>query len=345
MEDRPWWPRGIVQNHDESEIITSWGTTPLWLDDGIHEASWWNSKETTWGDWPEVESVTLHSEDHHGMWIDIGAHIALVIPIPTGNHCSRLVRNAKLNNAVKDFLDLPIAGLSDPEDRVLIYSKSDVPEKTGERVGELHTSLIAAGFSTPNDQKGWNARLKIVEDRLKTNTLWRAAHNLGTIGVPRIHLGATMRPLPIPLSESLLLEDAQLPALRDAVGLSLDGWSRTIGPRYSSRNVMRTSTGGIAHMRYDVMLMAKAESFAFAEDSSVIDAYLSKVDRLQAKLGTMRLVRMGIPFSLACGVVGIMLERIGEISSANAPLLIFVGIAIASKIVHDLVEPDWRQEF
>ena len=74
-----------MQNHDESEIITSWGTTPLWLDDGIHEASWWNSKETTWGDWPEVESVTLHSEDHHGMWIDIGAHIALVIPIPTGN--------------------------------------------------------------------------------------------------------------------------------------------------------------------------------------------------------------------------------------------------------------------
>ena len=61
---------------------------------------------------------------------------------------------------------------------------------------------------------------------------------------------------------------------------------------------MRTATGGVAHIIYDLKLLEKAEATAFDLDSKELDKYLDGVDRFQAKLGIMRLMRMGSPLAI-----------------------------------------------
>ena len=321
---------------------------PKWWDEEIFTTEWWHKKTKHWGFWPDVQNVSLISEDKHGFWLDLGDVYAQVIPIPTGKHCSRLVRNEKLNKVIKAYLLLPIGGISDPDDRLLIFPKHEIESAPmdGAKLARMHHSLIDSGFSTPNDERGWNERLKIVEDRLKTNTLWRAPHSKGTIGVPRINIENGKRPSPIPLSEKLLCESEHLPALRDAVHLDvLSEWIDTIDYQYSSNAVLRVATGGIAHMRYDVMLMRHAENVAFGLEDKKVSQYLSKVDRYQAKLGIMRLMKMGIPFVLVCLFADLMLYTIGEISrsSAISSGLIFLGLGLLSYIAYRWFEPDWRQ--
>ena len=34
----------------------------------------------------------------------------------------------------------------------------------------------------PNDERKWNSRLKELEERVQSNTLWRAPHTQGTVG-------------------------------------------------------------------------------------------------------------------------------------------------------------------
>ena len=118
MEERPWWPKGIVQTHDSDSISTSWGTLPLHIPEVSIE--WWNSLQKTWGEWPEVTEFNLLEENKSGIWYDIGEYKALVIPIPTGKHASRLSRNPQLKSALKDHLQLPIAGCDNDGDHVLL---------------------------------------------------------------------------------------------------------------------------------------------------------------------------------------------------------------------------------
>ena len=98
-------------------------------------------------------------------------------------------------------------------------------------------------------------------------------------------------------------------------------------------------------MRYDVMLMQHAENVAFGLDDKEVSRYLSKVDRYQAKLGIMRLMKMGIPFVLVCLFADLMLYTIGEISRSSAVSsgLIFLGLGLLSYIAYRWFEPDWRQ--
>lgn len=305
---------------------------------------WWDRLENKWGNWPEITSFELIKEDRVGIWYDIGEFEALVIPIPRGKNASRLAKNQQLKTLLESVLQLPVAGCDRNGDYVLIYPKSSSDEISGEFLATLHKLLIEGGWSTPNDEHGWNERLKLVEDTLKTNTLWRAPHSANTIGLPRIELQG-MRPIPIPLSEKLIHDvDLNLPMIRQAIKHNVfHEWRKNMPSKYHGNDVVRTATGGVAHIQYDVKIMEKAECVAFNMDNSDIDLYLSKVDRFQAKLGNMRLVKMGIPLAIF-GLLGTLwLDRAGEIASPTIAYLTFGIIGVVSGLVYSLMEPDWRQ--
>ena len=342
MEERPWWPKGIAKSHDESSISTSWGTRPLHVPEITLD--WWNGQEKTWGDWPEVEAFEQVDEDRSGIWFDIGEYKALVIPIPTGKHASRLSRNPQLKSALKEHLQLPVAGCDKDGDHVLIYPKEKPGKVTAKSLSGLHLALIDGGWSTPNDEYGWNARLKKVEDTLKTSTLWRAPHSYNTIGIPRIELSG-MRPIPLPLCDALLWkDDTNLPMLRQAIKHNVMlKWREFVPSKYWGDDVMRIATGGVAHMRYDINILSKAEAIAFGVADPEIDEYLNSVDRIQAKLGIMRLMKMGIPLAIF-GLIGTFwLDRAGEFDEPSIGYFTFGLIWIISSFLYSYNEPDWRQ--
>jgi len=343
MEERPWWPKGIAIDYDSTSIATKWGDAPLHWDEEIFTIEWWNNQSPSWGEWPQIEEINLEKEDDRGLWFDLGTHSALVVPIPTGKHVSRLVRNPKLRQAVEDYIELPISGLDKDGDHVLIWEKSPRKEITGERLANLHLSLEKFDFTTPNNHPRWNGRLKTVEDRLKTSTLWRAPHSHLTLGIPRIELEG-IRPVPLPLSEFLLCSSEYLPMLRQAVKYGVvKEWKSNVS-KFGSKEVLRTSTGGVAHMKYDIMLLKKAQSVAFQLEDKDIDSYLSTVDRIQAKLGIMRLGLMGVPFSIIGLISTWWLNDAGVINDTKIGYIGFTIVFILSSMIYQSLEPDWRQE-
>ncbi|MBJ64299.1 MAG: hypothetical protein CMB55_05860 [Euryarchaeota archaeon] len=343
MESRPWWPKGIALSHDENSITTSWGTVPLHLPNPTIE--WWNEIDDAWGDWPIISKIELIEEDRTGMWYDLGNFRALIIPIPTGKHTSRLWRNPQLRVSLKHHLQLPVAGVDKDGDHILVYPKTKVEPVTAKTLAGLHNALISGKWFTPQDEYGWNNRLKKIEDTLKTSTLWRAPHSHNTIGIPRIELRGMM-PVPIPLSEALLWKnDTNLPMLRQALkyGVLLD-WMQLISARYRGEDVMRVATGGVAHIIYDLKLLEKAEATAFGLDSKELDRYLDNVDRFQAKLGVMRLMLMGTPLAIIGLIASYMLGRAGEFTNPSVGYWTFGIIWLISAIAYNFTEPDWRQE-
>lgn len=343
MEDKPWWPSGIIQSHDESSVYTKWGTTPLHVPN--LSIDWWNELDRSWGEWPEVNEIVEIRNDQHGIWLDIGDFEALVCPIPTGNHSSRLSKNSKIVKVISDIVDLPVAGSEKDGDYVLIYPKKTPTEITGNSLAKLHTVLIDGGWATPNDERNWNNRLKSAEDILQTNTLWRAPHCKNTIAIPKFNL-QKMRVVPIFLSEKLIWKnDTNLPILRQAVEYNvLSEWMNSIGEKYRSNSVMRTATGGLAHMKYDVEIFKKAQCYAYGEESNSIDEYLSKVDRFQAKLGIMRLLKMGIPLSIFGLVSTLWLSSANHFENATIGYVTFSIIGLISGVMYRNLEPDWRHE-
>jgi len=306
---------------------------------------WWNAIEGTWGNWPKATKMELIREDRTGMWYDIGEYKALIVPIPTGKQASRLSRNPQLKSSLENHLQLPIAGVEENGDHVLVYPKDEPSPVSAKSLAGLHNALISGNWHTPQDEYGWNDRLKNVEDTLKTSTLWRAPHSKNTIGIPRIELSGMM-PVPIPLSEAMLWKkDTNLPMIRQVMkhGVLLK-WRELISARYCGEDVMRTATGGIAHTIYDLKLLEKAECVAFALDSAELDKYLDGVDRFQAKLGIMRLMLMGSPLAIFGLVASYMLGRAGEFSNPSIGYWTFGIIWVISALAYKLTEPDWRQE-
>ena len=154
-----------------------------------------------------------------------------------------------------------------------------------------------------------------------------------------------MSPVPIPLSEALLWKkDTNLPMIRQVIKHGvLDEWKELVSARYTKNDVMRAATGGIPHIIYDLKLLEKAESIAFDLESKKLDEYLSGVDRFQAKLGVMRLLRMGTPLAIFGLISTFMLNRAGEIDSPNIGFFTFAIIWLVSVIAYSYSEPDWRQ--
>ena len=80
MEEKPWWPRGIVTKVVDDKIHTTWGTLSYWWDEDILSPAWWNSKKDYWGMWPkEVNKVEIIEEDSRGLIVDVDDYVARIL--------------------------------------------------------------------------------------------------------------------------------------------------------------------------------------------------------------------------------------------------------------------------
>jgi hypothetical protein len=256
---------------------------------------------------------------------------------------------------------LAVGGWSVDGDRILIFPHHDISSQPcdGGLLYDIHHGLRSAGLSAPNMERSWNDRLKNIEGGLKTNTLWRAPHSKHMLAAVRLGVERTnfvtyqgrtvIRGEPISIAEYLLDDSDRLPHLRDlAIIESANTLRQWLDKEEKNkvRNLFKTSTGGLAILRYDVTLCRLAEATAFGLEEMVgpLREHLSTVDRVQARLGLMRTCRMVSLSTAAVIVFALMLWNIAEISTADRNLTLLIGfpVMLLMRILEWRLEPDWR---
>jgi hypothetical protein len=392
MDEPEWWPSGIAQTSvdqaiSEGVLRTSFGKTSVWNVSAALEPEWWNTLlrgRSTWGEWPtRIDSVSLVesiSARRNEVVVCLNQTIlASLIPIDRGDDVSRVVRHEPWFSRLQDQpILLPKGGWSvEGNDRILLYpmyekktvqaDPSDIATTVSD-LSSLHSSL--ADEVTPSTERRWNERLKAVEDKLKTNTMWRAPHSSTTLGLPRLHLdidsivevdGKQMfLPLCRTLSEHLLCESDRLPSLASLMmlehqwarkdGLSeqqrqnmLETWSRSVPSSWSSRSALSTVRGGAWVWRYHATVLELAQAKAFADETTVkaCEQWLREVSRLQAYLGTLRMWKSGQWVGITGLIVSFFawkLETLTPNQSFIVALLSF-GLGLATNFIYRAKDP------
>ena len=98
-----------------------------------------------------------------------------------------------MSSACKDSesVKLPFAGLICEDSDAMLLWEGEVdfskPKLSKDKIGKMMTKLgklftNLEQFATPNNQAGWNERLKSCEADLHVSTLWRAPSLAGHIG-------------------------------------------------------------------------------------------------------------------------------------------------------------------
>ena len=374
----PWFPAALVDRPCapatfEQGLPSPWGRLFGW--DYTHALSpdWWNqATDGRWGAWPpKVHSVEVIGEHRWGLEILLdGAWVAHLYPFQTGRDVSALALHKPWAKALADApLLLPVAGqYSERGDHVAVFPMHTLrpsttavhqPVELVNTVAQVHAALV--GEATPNTERRWNERLKAMEDRLKTTTLWRAPHTKHVVGLPSTNTGidgfaelngsAVVLPLPRPLVDHLLAPDERLPGVATVAmmeqRLSLAGifddakgragfyraWGAVVPDGWTSKASLSTVNGGVWIWRYHAMLLMLAEARAFGLDKQTrqCDRWLLDVSRIQARLGELRTVhavrRGGVWAAIAAALIGS-----GPI---QVPFLLgSVGVALAAHAVY-----------
>ena len=383
MEDESWWPQGIaISSYEEAlesgKLRTKWGIVSCWDVRNCLDSAWWKkAKKESWGVLAELSptSIEILQEDENRTLMQLDeTHLALAYSIPTSNRTSALSRTSNLQSTlVSTNLVLPIGGfLLDGNDALAIFPYSKLtqttPEWLGQSLGELQNKL--ASFSSPNDQKRWNQRLKDLEDELKPNTLWRAPHASTTVGIPsvRIHPNwivddeGVQRALPLnqSVSELLLCGTERLPGLAEFIHLEgrlveekgytseqiavfFEHWKRHVPTSWTSRKALSTVLGGAWIWRYYDVLVVNAESVLYDDESRYESAqkWLKDVSRLQAHLGVLRVWKSGVWVGLTTMVVAYYSWQLESLSTASSIGLAAIGglISIGSNLLYWKKDP------
>ncbi len=168
-----WFPSGIATE------VTS-------LDDAPNGFSAWRIS-TSWGTFD-----ALHLEDSEAA---LKGDIWGILP--EKRRIIHLPFNSKIENSQQLPQEKPCGGIKYQDRDLLLFFEgesrghsllSGFQESPIETASALGTSLgksaalMMQKVSMNNDQENWNARLKVIEDRLKTETLWRASHAPETRG-------------------------------------------------------------------------------------------------------------------------------------------------------------------
>ena len=198
-----------------------------------------------------------------------------------------------------DFLESLIQSEKLDEARILI-------EECGRALGRFHSSTLEISDNT-KVAKRWNERLKILEDRTKSSTLWRAPHGRRTVGtlthrnfsLSNIVVLNDIHSKPNPEDVHILFPgdgvygaliplEHRAPALQDLAagyrsierienGTSgmrielrrcfLDGWRSTAPPAWVSDDSLDSHKGGVPIWEYEQVL--KEVLYARAFDNEI----------------------------------------------------------------------------
>ena len=233
------------------------------------------------------------------------------------------------------------------------------PVELASTAARVHAALVAE--STPNTERRWNERLKAVEDKLKTTTLWRAPHTKHVVGLPSTNMSvdgfadmngsAVLLPFPRPLVDHLIAPDERLPGVANMAmmeqRLSLAGifddtkgrasfyqaWGAMVPEGWTSKTSLSTVKGGVWIWRYHAMLLmlAEARAFGLSTQAQQCDRWLLDVSRIQARLGELRTVhavrRVGVMAAIAAVLIGS--------GPVQLPFILgSVGVALAAHVVY-----------
>jgi len=172
---------------------------------------------------------------------------------------------------------------------------TDILYNSGKYLGKYHSSVESARI-TPMDQKRWNVRLAVLEEIIKTNTIWRAPFtsdtpcilSLGNIRFNDISIKNntySLRVGPPRLADCLLKPDCEFPAIRDFACLThdlaqlhytnksnlditklrhslIEGWSSTAPSKWCSFNAFYAHRGGLVVWEYEQSLLDILESIS-----------------------------------------------------------------------------------
>ena len=371
MADESWWPHGVAISSikealDSGELRTKWGTVSCWDVNKCCSPEWWNQpKQHAWGAFDDVKPSfveVIRTEGNRTLLRLDTTHIALAYSIPTSNDTSSIARRSKLKAALQSTpILIPTGGLLiDEKDAVLLFSHAAFtetsPEWLGQTLGSIQASLEA--FSTPNDQKRWNQRLKDLEDELKPNTLWRAPHSSSTVGIPsvRIHpnwiVGTEDEQRALPLNrtvtELLLCGNERLPGIAEFIHVEgrlteekgyeseqiktfFENWKGQVPVSWTNRKALSTVLGGAWIWRYYDVLVVNAESVLYGDESRYASAqkWLKDVSRLQAHLGVLRVWKSGVWVGIGTLVVAYYAWQLETLSTTGSLMLAVVGAAIS----------------
>ena len=389
MSEPVWWPIGIAISsfadaQSDGQLRTSFGRTNIWDHEPLQTPEGWHSPPEdgfVWGQWEaDIKTVEPLSISSQGLILLLNSSIVAVIhPIDAGDDVSRLSRYEPWKQALQDTpILLPIGGWSvDGNDRILLFpmhtslpfdGQDTTVMQLVEALGVLHSALEP--FTTPNTERRWNDRLKEVEDKLKTQTMWRAPHSSSTQGLPRLNLsldslvevdGKRMfLPLSRSLSEHLLCESDRLPSLASLMmlehqwarkdGLSeqqrlnmLETWSKAVPSSWSSRNALSTVRGGAWVWRYHATILELAQAKAFSDEKSVkaCEQWLRDVSRLQAHLGALRLWKSGQWVGITGLAVSFFSWKLATLTEGQSLLLatLSIGIGLVTNAIYRFKDP------
>ena len=323
-----WFPSGIATGLESIEVApdgfsgwrlsTSWGTFDvLHMDD----FDWSSIEGEVWGQIPKNAQVSQSEGTSFQLSAKDGDWRAEHLPF--GNALEGV-------EVMGDLIEMPCGGLRFEGQDVLFFwrgekkgqplSKAlvDDPVATckalGEKLGEIATMAMQKS-SSANEERIWNDRLKKMEDRLKTNTLWRASHSPETRGTLTLR---HLRPEHIRVVEggivlggiwggleSVLLEMSQKrPAISDlgaaftlvhefcpqnqrheALRILGESWVSEAPESISSRRALDGHRGGLHIWVYETMLnrmmMARAMD---EEETRFVDRWLAQVSTIQAAM-------------------------------------------------------------
>lgn len=328
IRSQPWFPKGIcksIESHEKSppgfrawKLASSWGSFDAFE---LVDLSLAVAEGESWGKVPnsfniEIQNGCSYSLNSKGKFWR-AEHLPYTDDLPD-------------REFLRELSDSPCGGIRFNGRDLLYFWKGETsgitlsealknePISTAKVIGNFLGECATAAMqkvSLNNDERVWNDRLKEMEDRLSTKTLWRAPHSPDTRGTATFR---HLRPQHITISDGKLnfsgiwggLESQILgmssrrPAIADlgaafaliheycpekdkakamrSAGLA---WAASAPPKLSSRRALDAHLGGIHIWVYEAMLNRLSVARALGEDDPIfISNHLKEVSSIQARM-------------------------------------------------------------
>ncbi len=376
FSDADWFPSGIAQAIDPAAEQAPLGFEAwrlhtihdshlmVWPSGDLGEISWWQRMLPVggggkrWGEAPDLTSATVEkSEGWGGPTYEIRESsgrrlVAKILPLDECGHGRTL---AELSS---ELLDSATGGIQWKGRDLVLFFRSE----SGKTAAELAATELTAGDfsgamaicsesggllgrfhqialdwrSLPNDQRRWNGRLKELEQRVVSNTLWRAPHSSDTratishrnFGLESVrideqgdyHLAGCFDGVP----NAILPRTCDFPVLRDVAAgyrsiarltesqeLShideqrlrkafFEGWRQEAPARARSSKALDSHKGGVPIWEYEQVLEEAASALAWGKEVPLRTGWwLDHVSRIQTSMYASRTLSAG---SLACAL-------------------------------------------
>ena len=363
------WPTGLLPEGSEGTVPTPWGPVTVLsgsVEDllAVRDGRWGTSIE---GAVVEAMHADRHGRwyraEHEGV-----NYAVLMCSFGTGRALSSLAQQADRAEALRATkrIQLPVGGCTvDGHDLLFIWPHASA---LGIHDVDLLEQFRVAGavlgalepWSTPPVERRWNDAIATVEQRLGTSTLWRAPHDRATVGLPDLQLsfhslvegaeGPRFRPLPRTVDEALTDVVGRRPGLAHAMALEgeaveagrateaggpeawFNAWSEGAPAAWSNPRARSTYRGGLWIWRYANVMRWRGRALAWDDDElqAATKSWLEDVDRLQARLGVLRMWRSLLWLGAAGLAAAWYAHALGSLTQTASLALAGASVAVAA---------------